>query len=512
MAINFLNNIDLNKNQILNLVIQKLSTPPSSPVSGQIYYDSSTNKLKYYNGTNWIEIYNSDQIIETIANAFIDTNSVDFTYNSTNKQVQADVRLKTSLGTNEGQISVDSNGLFVVLGSGSNQAAPGNHTHTSAGITDFNEAAQDAVGNALVDTNSIDFTYDDTNNQIKADVKRKTSGLVSGSEGLINETTSGLVVSLGINDGTKAMPGNTTLNQIPAPTSDVSLNNKKITNLADPVNPTDAANKQYVDNAIQGIDAKASVRAATTANITLSGTQTIDGVSLSVGDRVLVKDQTTASQNGIYVVASGAWSRASDADTWAELVSAFVWVESGTQNGDTGWLCTVDPGGTLGTTAVTWVQFTGAGQINAGNGLSKTGNTLDVNVDNSSIEIVSDTLRVKDGGITEEKIANGAVNLATKVTGTLPISNGGTGATTAAGARANLGATGKYATTIGDGSTTNFVVNHNLGTMDVVVQIYRNSSPYDVVLTDVEITNANSVTIRFAVAPSSNQFRVVVVG
>ncbi|ROL55659.1 hypothetical protein D9V84_11180, partial [Bacteroidetes/Chlorobi group bacterium Naka2016] len=102
MAINFLNNIDLNRNQILNIVIQKLSTPPPSPISGQMFFDTTINKLKYYNGSEWIEIYNSDQIINTIASAFIDTNSIDFTYDSANKRIQADVRLKTALGTNEG--------------------------------------------------------------------------------------------------------------------------------------------------------------------------------------------------------------------------------------------------------------------------------------------------------------------------------------------------------------------------------------------------------------------------
>lgn len=149
---------------------------------------------------------------------------------------------------------------------------------------------------------------------------------------------------------------------------------------ADPTNAMHAATKQYVDMAVQGLDPKQSVKAATTADLaSLSGTLTIDGVALVAGDRVLVKDQTTASQNGIYVVASGAWTRASDANTWAELVSAYVFVEQGTTNADNGFLCTIDTGGTLDTTDVTFVQFSGAGQIEAGRGLTKTGNRLDVN-------------------------------------------------------------------------------------------------------------------------------------
>lgn len=145
---------------------------------------------------------------------------------------------------------------------------------------------------------------------------------------------------------------------------------------ADPVNALDAATKQYVDNLAAGLEVKTSVRAATTANITLSGAQTIDGVAVVAGDRILVKNQTTTSQNGIYLVAAGAWTRATDADAWAELISAFVFVESGTTNADTGWVCTVDRGGTLGTTASTWTQFAGAGAVTAGAGMVVSGNQV----------------------------------------------------------------------------------------------------------------------------------------
>jgi hypothetical protein len=168
------------------------------------------------------------------------------------------------------------------------------------------------------------------------------------------------------------------LDQMAAPTTSVSFNNQLITGLADPVSAQDAATKSYVDAVAQGIDAKDSVRAATTANITLSGTQTIDGVAVVVGNRVLVKNQTTASQNGIYVVASGAWSRSTDADIWNELISAFTFVEEGTTNADTGWVSTVNAGGTLGVTSVTFTQFSGAGSFLAGNGLTLSGNTFNV--------------------------------------------------------------------------------------------------------------------------------------
>lgn len=162
-------------------------------------------------------------------------------------------------------------------------------------------------------------------------------------------------------------------------TADLTMGNFKLTNLADPTAAQDAATKAYVDAVKQALDIKDSVRAATTANITLSGAQTIDGVAVVAGDRVLVKDQTTGSANGIYVVAAGAWTRAADASISAEVTPGmFVFVEEGTANGDNGYVLTTNAPITLDTTALTFTQFSGAGQVTAGAGLTKTGNVIDV--------------------------------------------------------------------------------------------------------------------------------------
>jgi len=150
-----------------------------------------------------------------------------------------------------------------------------------------------------------------------------------------------------------------------------------VTVTQDPTSALQLATKQYVDSVATGLSPKAPVLVATTANITLSGEQTIDGITTS-SSRVLVKNQTTQANNGIYVSSSGAWSRASDANTWNSLVSAFVFVEEGNTQADTGWVCTSDPGGTLGVTAVTFVQFSGAGTYTAGTGLTLSGNTFSI--------------------------------------------------------------------------------------------------------------------------------------
>lgn len=153
-----------------------------------------------------------------------------------------------------------------------------------------------------------------------------------------------------------------TLDLIPIPVASVSLNNWKITGLASPTVSTDAATKGYADALSSGLDVKLSVRATTTANITLSGAQTIDGVAVLVGERVLVKNQTTGTQNGIYVVAAGAWSRSSDADTSAEVnAGLFTFVEQGAAQTDTGWVLATNNPITLDTTTLVFTQFSGTG-------------------------------------------------------------------------------------------------------------------------------------------------------
>ena len=201
-------------------------------------------------------------------------------------------------------------------------------------------------------------------------------------------------------------------------TGAIAMSNYGITGLATPSNDQDAATKAYVDSVAQGIDAKASCKAGTTGNITLGGLQIIDSVVCAAGDRVLVKDQTSAAQNGIYVVASGAWQRAADANTWDELVSAFTFVEQGTVNGNNGYICTISAGGTLGTTPVTWAQFSGAGQINAGPGLSKSGNTIQVNTASSSrIVVGADDIDLATTGVSAGTYKSVTVDAYGRVTG-----------------------------------------------------------------------------------------------
>jgi hypothetical protein len=190
-------------------------------------------------------------------------------------------------------------------------------------------------------------------------------------------------------------------------TASQSMGGFKLTNLLDPTTSTDAATKNYVDNVAQGLSTKTSVRALAAANVTLSGTQTIDGVALSAGDTVLCIGQTTGSQNGSYTVAAGAWTRTPDFDDVNDQTRSPYWfVGEGTTYAGSGWVMTTYPY-TIGTTSLSFTQFTGAGEIIAGNGLQKSGNTLSIN---TTVTVDVSTAQT----LTNKSIA------ATQLTGTLP--------------------------------------------------------------------------------------------
>lgn len=317
----------------------------------------------------------------------------------------------------------------------------------------------------------------------------------------------------------------------------------------------DAANKAYVDAARSGLDVKQSVKLATNASLPAythttgvltgnsNGALTVDGTELSgvdVGVRILVKNETStnAPYNGIYVVtdpgspsAAYVLTRASDADSNTEVTPGmFTFVEQGTAWADSGWILITDGAITLDTTALNFVQFSAAGQTIAGNGLTKAGNTIDVVGTADRITANADSIDIASTYVGQSSITT----LGTITTGTwnatdIAVADGGTGASTAADARTNLGAGGTQgvgvstpvlarvvAMTIGDGVNTEYTVTHGFGTRDVTVQVYElGSDPdyqYATVVTDVRRTTTNAVTVIFATPPASNLYRVVVTG
>jgi len=349
------------------------------------------------------------------------------------------------------------------------------------------------------------------------------------------------------------------LSALAAATATINMGGFRITNVGAPTAGTDATTKDYVDNLAAGLAWKDSVRAATTANITLSAPQTIDGVAVIAGDRVLVKNQTTPSQNGIYIVAAGAWTRATDADSEAELLSSTVFVQEGTTQADTAWTMTANAPITVNTTALPWVQFGGADIYTAGAGMTQTGNVFDVIAGNGSLVVSADSMVVgysASGGDAGSSLlpargdhAHGAtyVPLARTITTNAPLTGGGPlsanltldVSTFTSGARGVVPASGGSAsqflsadgswkavpldTTAGDirygrkfsqavGGAVSVAVTHNFNTRDVEVQVYRVAAPYDTVECDEERTDANTVTLRFTTAPAAGEYRVVVIG
>lgn len=489
MARLFLTPIDLGKLELQNPRLQQLASDPGSPVEGQFYYNTTDDTLRFYTAAGWLSLGRLDQISDPTA--AVDLNSQQIT-----------------------------------------------------GLADPSDAQHAATQNYVLGRSLSEFN---------------------------------------------------------APTGALDMGTNRITGVVDPTGAQDAATKNYVDGLTQGLSWKDSVRVATTANGTLASAfengDTIDGVVLATGDRILIKDQTTGSQNGIYTVnASGAPTRADDASTGDEILMTAVFVEEGSTNADTAWVLQTNAPITIDTTSLTFAQFGAGTSYSEGTGIDITGNviSLDVPVVVSSggtgatsltdhgvlfgsgtgaitasavgttgtvlkgntgsdptfgaVDLTADVtgdLPVAEGGTGVSSLTNhgvllgsgtsavtvtavgstgtvlkgntgsdptfGAVDLTADVTGDLPVADGGTGASTAAGAKTNLGFMTRHAESIGDGAATSYNVDHNLGTLDVTVQVYRNSDGVEVEC-DVTRSTTNRVVVAFATAPTSNQYRAVVIG
>jgi len=309
--------LDLNKNEIQNVVVQKLAAAPGSPVSGLIYFDTVLNFFRYYDGTVWVNCRatpNASSIGSgTAVYKGINAGSMEF---------------KSILSGNNILVITD-DGLTITLSIDATKI-----DHTSLINKGSNTHAQ------------IDTHIAATNNP--------------------HATTKSQVGLGNVTDDAQLKAADLDTDATLAANSNVKI-------------PSQSAVKNYVDNKITGVTWKESVRAASTANIAaLSGTQTIDGVALVAGNRVLVKNQTAASSNGIYVVAAGAWTRALDNDSAAEMLNATVMVQEGTVNAETQWTCSTNAPITLGTTSLAFSQMSGAGTYAAGDGLSLNGNAFAV--------------------------------------------------------------------------------------------------------------------------------------
>lgn len=342
----------------------------------------------------------------------------------------------------------------------------------------------------------------DANSLVKADTDDTPVVLAVASDTIVGRVTgvNGGVISALSAPQIRTFLGS--LDQFTAPAADWSVNSHKITNLLTPTVATDAATKAYVDAAISGLDIKASVRAASTGNLTLSGPgATIDGVTMVAGDRVLLLAQTTPSQNGVYVWNGAAvpMTRATDADTSAKVTAGlFVFVAEGTVNSDRGYVLTTNDAIVLDTTNLTFTQFSGSGSVvGTTNRITVTGNQVDVSASYAGQSTITVT---------------GTIATGTWQATPVGLAYGGTGAATAPLARAALQAMGRYTTTLGNGSLTSFTVTHSMGTLAVVVELY-DSTTKQTVYADVTRVDANSITVGgFLTAPATGAITVVVLG
>jgi len=522
----FLTPINLNKNELQNASIQNLATAPSSPVTGQIYFDTVYNQLKVYEGTGWAPVGG------------------------------------------------------VAYGAGAPGSAP-----LSTGSLYL-----DTTNNLLYVSNGTATTA----NWVTVEPRGATGDI--SLLGLANAAGTSLKVANAdhVHRHIDADHSGIHLNALATATGNYSLGGYNLTNLADPVNPQDAATKHYVDATAQGLDVLSSVEYAirttlpgtyaagttgadggtgvgATITFTASGRITIDTGPdpLQTADRILVMGGTTnyggtsSIANGLYVVTNNGASgnvvltRSTDYDNHIAgqvIAGTFVFVASGTTYGNTGWVQTLQgslnsnpaDGIILGTDPISFTQFSGAGTYTASNGVTLTGTNftftplstggLATGVSGGYVLLPSTSgLKTDSNGLALNPTSTGG--LTTNSSGSLILLNTTSGLNTTSSGLAvtpglgitisGQGAAGaattnqvaintdvvvrKYATTIGDGTSTSITVTHGLNTRDVTTVIF-DASTYAEVGCDITHTTVNTVTFAFSVAPSSNAYRVVIHG
>ena len=443
MAINYLDTVDFNNIPVKNLVPERLSSPPSSPTVGRTYFDTTLGKVGSYNGTSWD--YSGSGGVQSLA-------------------VTAPL---VSTGGNNPTISI-------TPASGSSAG--------SLSSSDFTKLANATPNN----TPSTIVMRDSSGNVIVGTITGNLAGTASNASNLNSQLPS---FYLGRANHTGTQLSNTIsdfdtqvrvsrLDQFASPTSAVSLNNQRITGLATPSVGSDAANRDFVESLVATGTNKGEARVVATSNITIASPgATIDGVTLSLStpDLVLLIGQTTASQNGLYVFngAANPLTRATNADTTAEVKPGmFVFVSEGTVNSSNGFTLVTPNPIVLGTTALTFVQTSGAGQITAGSGLVKSGNVLNVATNaNSGIVVNADDIAIDSTLVST-----------------------------------------KYTQAIGDGTSTTITVTHGRNNPNAGAVLRQTLTPFERVFPTERNPTANTMSFTFFTAPTANQYTVQIQG
>ena len=485
----YLSPIDLNGNELQNVKLQNLASDPSLGASdgGRFWFNTSTKLVKGWDGS---AVQNLTNLLESVAGG------THVTATPTGKTTTITVDA-TDANTPSTMVSRDASGNFsagtitaALTGTASNSTTLGGQT--LAQVRDFSQTTGQRTATSAISN---------------FDTQVRTSRL----------------------------------DQMAAPTASVPLNSQKITGLADPTSPQDAATKNYVDSVVTGLDIKASVKAGTIAalptNVYANGASGV-GATLTgsangaltnldttyaptVGDRILVKNEATQANNGIYVItqvgSAGApyiLTRATDADTSAEVSGGmFAFVEGGQTLAGTGWTLNGTGVFTIGSTAQVFSQFTGGASYAAGNGLSLTGNVFAVVGTANRVSVSASGVDIAATYVGQTSITTlGTIATGTWSATTIALNKGGTGATTAAAARTNLAVPGKYSAdlpAIGAGASQ--AVTHNLGTTDISsVSIKEASTGALLGGVDVVVTDANTVTVTVATAIANAAYRITV--